>query len=87
MIINDLEHLESVAQAQEVEGGMFPDFSAIIGKSLSAFSFNSLASGAWGAFAGGEPKILTTAFDNNYSVGFQFTYSSVAIGLPLELAL
>lgn len=84
MIVTDLEHLEVATQSQEVEGGegMFPGIQDLMFKAMSAFSFNTLATGLHGAFAGGEPKILTTAYPGNYSVGFQFTYTSVAVGLP-----
>jgi hypothetical protein len=87
MIITDLEHLEFVSQANEIQGGEGTGLNPkdIIGKAMAAFSFQSLATGPFGAFAGGGPKILTASSGQNSSVGFDFTYSAIAIGIPFEI--
>ncbi|ACK71906.1 hypothetical protein PCC7424_3514 [Gloeothece citriformis PCC 7424] len=87
MKINDLEHLEIVNNSETCQKGAvsFPGFSfgSLLGSALSNFTFDSLASGQHGAFAAGESNVLTTAYANNYNVGFTFTYASQAIGLPV----
>ncbi|WP_107669141.1 hypothetical protein [Cyanothece sp. BG0011] len=83
MIIADLDNLEVIAQTQEIEGGMIFSLESLAFQSISSFNFDSLVSGATGAFGGGEANVLTTAFPNNFNVGFSFTYASQALGLPL----
>lgn len=92
MIIKDLEHLEAVdLPSHQVEGGslslLFGIPFALPGRSIARFNFNSLATGSFGASAGGEPEILTVAIDeptgSTYSVGFKFSYQAEAIGYPI----
>jgi hypothetical protein len=85
MNIIDLEHLETVSDANEIQGATGIDPKTIIGKAIANFSFNSLATGSFGALAGGGPKILTASTKTNSSVGFQFDYSAIAVGIPLEI--
>ncbi len=82
MIIVDLDNLEMISQTQEIEGGMLFSMEDLFAQAFSSFTFDSLASGKNGAFGGGEANVLTTAFDNNYNVGFSFNYASQALGLP-----
>ena len=82
MIIADLDNLEVMPQAQEIEGGIILSLNSLVFQSVSSFNFDSLVSGKDGAFGGGEANVLTTAFPNNFNVGFSFTYASQAIGLP-----
>lgn len=85
MLIIDLDHVQTVDQSDKFEGGNLPiDPLSIIGKSASAFAFNSLAVGEFGSFASGVPEILTTAVPGNFSVGFKFSYTSLAVGIPFE---
>lgn len=81
MLINDLEHLELEHQFSNIQGGELPlDPSDIVGLASSAFAFNSLAVGEFGSYAAGIPEILTTAVPGNFSVGFKFQYTSIALG-------
>lgn len=81
MLINDLEHLNLANQIPEIQGGQLPlDPASIIGVASSAFAFNSLSVGQFGSFAAGVPEILTTAVPGNFSVGFKFQYTSLAVG-------
>ncbi len=83
MIIADLENLEMISQTQPLEGGMILSLNSLLFQSVSSFNFDSLVSGQNGAFGGGEANVLTTAFPNNFNVGFSFTYASQALGLPM----
>jgi ABC-type uncharacterized transport system permease subunit len=81
MLINDLEHLQLANQTPEIQGGQLPlDPTLIVGVASSAFQFNSLAVGEFGSYAAGIPEILTTAVPGNFSVGFKFAYTSLALG-------
>lgn len=81
MLITDLEHLEIASQPHDIQGGQLPiDPILIFGKAASAFAFNSLSVGQFGSFASGIPEILTTAIPGNFSVGFKFQYTSLALG-------
>jgi hypothetical protein len=81
MLIKDLEHLELEHQASDLQGGQLPlNPLDIIGAASSAFAFNSLAIGKFGSYAAGIPEILTTAVPGNFSVGFKFQYTSLAVG-------
>jgi hypothetical protein len=92
MIITDLEHIEAITlPSEQVKGSgfslLFPVPFALPGRSIARFNFNSLATGSFGASAGGEPEILTVATDeptgSTYSVGFKFSYQAEAIGYPI----
>lgn len=85
MNIIDLEHLEIVSETHEIQGATGIDPKTIIGKAIANFSFNSLTTGTFGALAGGGPKILTASTKTNSSVGFQFDYSAIAVGIPFEI--
>ncbi|PSF31397.1 hypothetical protein C7H19_22735 [Aphanothece hegewaldii CCALA 016] len=83
MLINDLEHLKTALSTDEIQGGELPigiDPIEILGIASSAFQFNSLSIGQYGSFAAGIPEILTTAVPGNFSVGFKFQYTSLALG-------
>ena len=81
MIIIDLEHLETVSQLNKIDGGkLSADFANFKGVATSNFLFDSLVIGKFGAFAGGEKNILTTASPGQFTVGFAFNYQAVAIG-------
>nr|MCU0537200.1 hypothetical protein [Hydrococcus sp. Prado102] len=69
MNIIDLEHLEIVSQTNEIQGaeGIGIDINDILGRAFSGIKIKSLATGTFGAFAGGGPKILVASSPNNSS--------------------
>jgi hypothetical protein len=84
MNIIDLEHLEIVSETKEIQGGegLGIDINDILGRAFSSIKIKSLATGTFGAFAAGGPKILTASSPNNSSVGFDMDYTAIAVGIP-----
>lgn len=80
MIIVDLEHLESAAKLNEIEGGINIQFKPFRGVSVADFAFDALTLGTHGTFGGGVTNILHTAAPSQYVTGLSWTYSAIAIG-------